>query len=61
MAMDCWLYFILQVLWSECYLCKVNMMETSNTISSTLAAMEKLVGRNQNLRGKVEALQMWVF
>ena len=51
---------LLQVLWSECYLCKVDMMVNSNTISSTLAAMEKVVGRNQNLQGKVEALQKWV-
>ena len=49
------------MLWSECYLCKVDVMETSNAISSTLAAMEKLVGRNENLRGKVEVLQKWVF
>ena len=47
----------MQVLWSECYLCKVDITEASNTISSTLAAMEKLVGKNENLQGKVEALQ----
>lgn len=45
------------VLWSECYLCKVDMSETTNTISPTFAAMEKLVRKNENLQVKVEALQ----
>ena len=47
----------MQVLWSECYLCKVDMSETTNTISPTFAAMEKLVRKNENLQVKVEALQ----
>ena len=52
------LLLCMQVLWSECYLCKVDMSETTtNTISPTFAAMEKLVGKNENLQVKVEALQ----
>ena len=50
-------FVVIQVLWRECYLCKVDMKEGSNTISATLAAMEQLVGKNETLQGKVEALQ----
>jgi len=47
----------LQVLWNHCYIAKVDVVEASNAISSTISAMETLMGKNENLLGKVEALQ----
>jgi len=44
-------------LWSHCYLPKVDVLEANNAISSTITAMETLMGKNENLLGKVEALQ----
>jgi len=49
--------FCLQVLWNHCYLAKVDVVEANNAILSTNSALEMLMGKNENLLGKVEGLQ----